>query len=371
MKKLVTITTVTYSRAEILKTKLEAEGIESILANVNQIQPGLPGGVKVKINEKDLDKAIKILREINKEYSKEKKPADGDLKEIKRILVPIDFSDHSKNACQYALKLAQVLRAEIELLYAYYSPDIQTIPYDEPYAFQGTLADHIQELLEKAKKDIEEYVNELRKQIKTEKIKGVMVDYSLISGSVSDVILEACETYLPGMIIIGMRGRNKRKKDFIGSSTMKILEKSKVPVLAIPGNCKFDDQKNIRRIIYATDFDESDFVAITKLMGLVAPFDMKIYCVHIGTGKEDTWERLKMEGLKEYFKSVYPAFKVECILLEEEDVIQGLNDLVQQEQIDIISLTTHKRNLITKFLYPSITRKLFFHTNVPLLVFHS
>jgi nucleotide-binding universal stress UspA family protein len=319
-----------------------------------------------------MNKALKILLENNNEYSESTGSAGGKLKEIKRILVPVDFSDYSKNACQYALKLAEMLHAEIELLYSYYSPDIQTVPYDEPYIFHGTLADHMQDLREKAKKDIENYVNELRDQIKTEKIRSVMIDYSLMSGSISDVILDACETYQPNMIVIGMRGHNTRKNDFIGSSALKILEKAKVPVLAVPENSKFDDQKRIRRVIYATDFDESDFTAITKLMGLVAPFDMKIYCVHIGiTDSSDKWEKVKMNGLKEYFRSAYPGFKVECKIINKEDVIQGLDNLVIDNKIDIVSLTTHKRSLISKLLYPSMTRKLFFHTNIPLLVFHS
>ncbi len=41
---LVTIATETYSRSEILKTRLKSEGIECILTNVNLIHPGIPGG---------------------------------------------------------------------------------------------------------------------------------------------------------------------------------------------------------------------------------------------------------------------------------------------------------------------------------------
>ena len=36
---------------------------------------------------------------------------------IKKILVPIDFSDYSKNALKYAIKLCEIFKAEIQLIY--------------------------------------------------------------------------------------------------------------------------------------------------------------------------------------------------------------------------------------------------------------
>ena len=52
--KLITLVTLTYAKAEILKSVLESEGIMSELYNVNVIQPFVSSGVKVRINEKDL-----------------------------------------------------------------------------------------------------------------------------------------------------------------------------------------------------------------------------------------------------------------------------------------------------------------------------
>jgi hypothetical protein len=41
------------------------------------------------------------------------------------------------------------------------------------------------------------------------------------------------------------------------------------------------------------------------------------------------------------------------------------------QPVSAVSLTTHRRNLIEKLFYPSVAKKMFFHTRVPLLVFHS
>ena len=52
--KLVTLAILTYAKAQILKNVLENEGIETYIHNVNQIQPVVSSGVRVRIKESDL-----------------------------------------------------------------------------------------------------------------------------------------------------------------------------------------------------------------------------------------------------------------------------------------------------------------------------
>ena len=59
--KLITLSILTYSKAQILKSVLESEGIESYIHNVNLIQPVISSGVRVRIKESDLPRALKII----------------------------------------------------------------------------------------------------------------------------------------------------------------------------------------------------------------------------------------------------------------------------------------------------------------------
>jgi nucleotide-binding universal stress UspA family protein len=49
--------------------------------------------------------------------AKKNKPAKRTPIKLQRILVPIDFSDHSKNALKYAISFAQQFKASIDLIY--------------------------------------------------------------------------------------------------------------------------------------------------------------------------------------------------------------------------------------------------------------
>ena len=87
--KLVTLSILTYSKAQILKSVLENEGIETVIHNINQIQPLISTGVRVRIKEKDLPKALRVIESsawLSESVIGEKQTIDKDQK--KKILVP-------------------------------------------------------------------------------------------------------------------------------------------------------------------------------------------------------------------------------------------------------------------------------------------
>ena len=92
--RLITVAIHTYAKALILKSLLENEGIPVVIDNVNLIQPVVSSGVRVRIQEKDLPLALKIIEQMSIE---EIEMSDDKNKPI--VLIPIDFSDYSKKAC--------------------------------------------------------------------------------------------------------------------------------------------------------------------------------------------------------------------------------------------------------------------------------
>ncbi len=381
--KLVILAEHSYERALLIQSRLENEGIDAFLSNVNMISSDVSTGVKIIVKEKDMGKALKIYRNfIDEIEGKDKHMKKNKVKDnpvgtkkntegIKKILVPVDFSDYSRHAAHFALYYALQVNAEILLLHAYYSPDLQAIPYDETFGFEGTLTEYLNDLKDVAQQEIKNFTASLKKTADEEGLSSVMIDYSLLKGSLEDVVLYACESYKPDLIIMGARGKDQRKNDPIGSTTTHILAKAPLPILVIPEDAELKGFFERKKIIYATDYDEADFQAIKKLIRLMKPFDMEIVCMHIGKEEDDPSERVKMEGLRDYFKKFYREIKVSCSVISHEDVITGIDEYVSANIVSAIALTTHKRNLIAKIFNPSVTRKMFYYTRVPLLVFHS
>ena len=105
--KLVTLAILTYTKAQILKNVLENEGIETYIHNVNQIQPVVSSGVRLRIKESDLPRALKITESstwLSESIVGEKEPKVKD--KSNKILIPVDFSNYSMKACEFAFNLA-------------------------------------------------------------------------------------------------------------------------------------------------------------------------------------------------------------------------------------------------------------------------
>lgn len=369
-EKIITLATLTYMRAQLLSAMLERNGIPCFMANMNRIKEG-PGGVKVKINDNDAIAASKIFEDFKASYGKDKEEAVEYLKSIRRILVPVDFTIHSENAAYYALKIAASYKADIKLVHAYLDPTGTPQTYLESYSYQLNIDKVIREIEEETYKSLSAMVERLKKMIKEEEIKGVGVRFDLFKGNAVDTILHEIDEYKPAMVIMGTRGNELEGLRSYGSVTSHLIQKTRIPVLAIPKDYDAFDFKSPKRVLYATNFDQTDFTALRRLLTFAKPFGAKIYCVHAALEEAQRLDEMQLRNIRSYLFETMDAYNIECGLLETMDIQQGLEDFIDEQNIDVLAVTTQKRNFLTRLLKPSMTRKFLFHGHIPLLVFHS
>jgi nucleotide-binding universal stress UspA family protein len=366
--RLVTIATDHYTAAEMLKARFENAGIECYLKHVNLLQGAVSEGVKVQIRESDLEKAMRIIREI-KSLQEEKEAKD--LKEIRRILVPVDFSVFSRAACYYALQLANKYGADIKIQHVFYAPIVDLVPITDAYSIQVDMDINLREMEDQARQKLVDFVAEIRQKAIADGNEDIKINYALQEGIVEDEIATMAKVYKPGIIILGSKGKGEKQSDIIGSVVYRILDKSKVPVLAIPEKTQIENFTDVKNIVYATHFDESDYIAIRRLINIVSAFDVKIFCVHISNNQEDKWDKVKMDSLKAYFQQVKPDVKVECSFLKGDNPVGNLELFCKTNMIDIISVNSRKRGLLQRMFNPGLTKKLLHSSTLPLLLFRA
>jgi nucleotide-binding universal stress UspA family protein len=367
----ITVTSCPYSRAQLIKARLESEGIECFLSNTNLIQGDIAAGVQVKINENDADQALEIIDQMKDVSGSGKQETVRKMKAIRRILVPVDFSETSINACSFALGLGQKLKAEVKLLYSYFNPIISSEPYMEGQTFNYMIDDVIIGIEKEARKQMSELKEKLKNKIKEEHLNFVRVSSSLDRGIPESVILKHIDSYRPGIVVMGTRGMGENAVNYLGSVTKKVIEKASIPVLLIPEKSIFTGMQYVARVLYATNFEDSDFISLRKLMTLVRPFHMIIHVAHISGKDSENLDQARMGKLKKHLESEYEGHRFICDVIPHEKVIQGLQDYIERKEIDLLALTTHKRGVFERLFNPSIARKMIFHSYVPLLVFHS
>jgi len=363
--KIITLVVLSFEKAQILKTLLETEDVKCFLENTNLIQGAVSTGVKVRISESDLEKAMLVLEGM---MSEELEPVEvSDLPP--RILLPIDFSDYSRKAAIFALNWAKLLNAELTVLHTYFNPIISTMPFSDTFAYEVNTKEMMVELEDSARENMEKmkvFLNQENEKLS----ERVELKIELVKGIAEDEIIKYSRKYQPLVIIMGTRGADRKAADLIGSVTAEVMEGSKVPVMAIPENFEFHGMGEMKKMLYATDFQEADFKTLQKLENLLKPLEMNITCAHVSSKEHSQWDEVRMTGLKEHIKKNYSEEKVQCDLIEHEDLFVGIESYVNSNKINMLAFTRRKRNLISRIINPNLAKKMLFHSTTPLLVFN-
>lgn len=366
-EKLITIVTLPYSKAQFLKLRFDEENIACDLVSFSLIEGAGSSAIQVKILEKDIERAIPILGEMLgvRPFLEELQTEKAD----KHILVPIDFSVHSEKACKMAVNIAERLKTKIILMHCYINPIIHSIPFSDIYAYDSSLLAKLEYSEENANAEFQKFVNKMASETGLEKWKSVSPEYIIKSGYPDSDILAFAQKNQSQLIVMGSGGKTSLYGT-LGSIAADILYNATVPVLIVPEDTPESTLQNFSNVLYATNFDEKDFASVEMLLNITKPFGIKLKCVHVGRGQGNEWDMARLDGMKDVLHEKYKDIEFECCLVSGDDVLQSLENFIKTEKIDILSLTTHKRNMITRLFNPSLARKMVFHTHTPLLVFH-
>lgn len=367
--KLVTLAIHTNEKAQILKKVLESENIEVHINDVDSENPGVAPGVRIRIKESDLPRALNVVesRHLFSYDDDETYRADDGRK---RILIPVDFSDYSMKACQIAFNLARDLDAKVKIMHVYFNPYYPTaLPMAEAFAYQGKEEKEFQNIIEKVKENIQKLCNRIDKKVSEGEFPPVNYSYVLKEGLPEEEIVTFTKEYKPAIIVMGTRGKDQKDADLIGSVTAEVIEMTHVPIIAIPENTPFVDLKDVKRIAFLTNFSQRDLISFDLLAKLLLPYqDIKISLTHISVKKSDQWDEIKLEGIKAYFSKQYPNLNLDYSLIDTSDMLKSLDEYIKNEKVQILALTTSKRNIFARMFSPSISRKMLFHSDTPLLV---
>ena len=371
--KLITLAILTYSKAQTLQNVLQSEGIEAVISNVNQIQPVISSGVRVRIKESDLPQALAIIESsawLSEDVIEDKDPVLDS--KVDKVLIPVDFSDYSTKACEIGFSLAAALSAEVILLHVYYTPMYAAIfPYSD-FSYQAT--DEVvaaKNIIVKARQEINKLSDQIKEKIDNKELPKVSFSAILREGIPEEEILRYAKEQRIKIVIMGTRGKNQKDLDLIGSVTAEVIDRSRAAVLALPEKTPFKSIDEINNIAFITNFDQRDLIAFDSLIkNIIKSLSVKITLLRLADEK-DTWDEIKLGGIKEYFKKQYPTLDIKYDIIKNDDILQNLEEYIVSNKIDMITLASYKRNVFSRLFNPSIARKMIFHADTPLLVIHT
>ncbi|MDG1728817.1 MAG: universal stress protein [Algibacter sp.] len=275
---------------------------------------------------------------------------------MKKIIIPIDFSEHSEYALKTAAKLAKKHKAELLVLHMLEMSDIMLSASDglqnQKAAFFLQLAEQkFNKFLDK------DYLSDV-------KITPLIKHFKVFS-EVNNIALKQDAD----LIVMGSHGTNGLAEFFVGSNTERVVRNANIPVLVVKNNVS---DVNFDVIAFACDFSEE---TIKPYLNAVKMFDnvgAKVYMVHVNLPNEKFMSSLEIE------KKVVNFFaKAEGSLGKLEDV-QYVSDYTVEDGIlncankigaDLIVMPTHGRKGLAHFFEGSIGEDVANHSTLPVMTF--
>lgn len=194
--------------------------------------------------------------------------------EIKTILCPIDFSDHSRRALDHAVTIARWYKSTITVLHV-----CPTVP---PAAF-GLESPPGGAVLTPA--DRERLTTAMARFIEASNAPEIPIEIVIgQSSATASEILKEASAMQPDLLVIGTHGRSGFDRLVLGSVTEKVLRKANCPVLTVPAHAPETLAVTpvlFKRIVCPIDFSDSSMHALNYAMSLAQEADARLTVLHV------------------------------------------------------------------------------------------
>lgn len=273
---------------------------------------------------------------------------------MKNVLIPIDFSENSINALNYAEAFFKNTPINFYLLGVYISTPSKLMSDNYNKDWLGEMDDTISKNL----KTLVERYND-SSDLK-HNYKAVTIADSL-TGAIKKVISDKGIN----LVISGTKGASGLKEIFIGSNTLKIINHiNNCPILVVPNGYKFE---GLHQIVFSTNYKRNfKSKELKPLIQLAVMHNALIEVVQLASENflSDAQKKNKkdLQGFMEDFEFDFNKLEWEG---SETETIQNH---VENCKSELLTLINHKYNFFNKLTEEDVIKKSSFHSKIPLLI---
>jgi nucleotide-binding universal stress UspA family protein len=272
-----------------------------------------------------------------------------------KILATTDFSVNSKAGIRFAIQLASQQACEITFFHSYHimKPSIWDARRFSSYEKSESV---------KIKKKLEKFVAAIYKALDT---KPEKVHYVISCSFVIDSnIIKYATDHQFDFICISRRGEGKLKKLF-GTNTTNLIQRSQVPVIAVPHNYK---SSKIKSVLYASDLANLK-QEMDKTVAFAKPLGASIELLHLNYPSDSSDNMKTIEEVIKKYPKTSISYRLENIDLIY-NLITNLENIIKKTNPSILVMFTDQDlDFFEKLFLSSSTAEFSLRSSVPLLVF--
>jgi nucleotide-binding universal stress UspA family protein len=290
---------------------------------------------------------------------------------LERILCPLDFSEFSARAFDYAQSLARRYHAKLYLEHVVESVFSAYPAYINPEVTEQVVLG----LRSHAEEQLREFLN-------AQKPAEVQIESGVHEGQITDVILRLASERAVDLIVMGTHGRHGLDRWLLGSVTEKVLRKARCPVLAVrrPSHAFVSPRDpveavRLHRILFAADFSTYCEPALRYALSLAQEYKAELTLLHVleEIPLEKDLATVTAEVINQ-FDSLLPASQRNgCAVKTRVRVGKPYEEIIrtaEEASMDLVILGVRGRNALDLALFGSTTHRVIQQGPCPVLAVH-
>jgi len=274
---------------------------------------------------------------------------------MKTILCPTDFTKGSENAVRYAIELAKIYKSKIILMHAYETPVIYT---DVSVSTVQLDFDMLREAAVKQLKKFHAKILESEKQVPFE----LLLQQGLPSARVNEIATEK----KVDLIVMANTSSTQVQRFFIGSNASRVIKDAPCKVMLIPSKAKF---KGLKKIVFSTDLSDENLIASNEVVLMAKTFKSEIIFLNVDN-KNLIHDDADLSRVTHRIRQFVTYPKMKGFVCTDLNIADGITYFLKNEKADCLAMVTHHRKFLQAMANPSITKRVSYRTDVPLLIIH-
>ncbi len=280
---------------------------------------------------------------------------------MKTILIPIDFSSHSRITAHFGLELAKRTNAQVLLLHVI-SPAAPVPAFGIPVVELSTWNNELNREMAQVMQYFQDQLSDFRRQ---QDLTGVPIHTRLVVGNPADVILDVAEHEKTSFIVMGTLGAANVWDKMLGSVASLVAQRANLPVWIIPQEVTLD---SLHKVVYFADMEGNEMSCINQVVNLGERLQSALEVVHVGSVENEEGEDIFIETIVDSFEDDYDSDRITFRHLTAESISDGIESYVRKHEPDAIVLAHRDRTFVQNLFHTSLIRHLSLTTRRPMLV---
>ncbi|MCI5058827.1 MAG: universal stress protein [Flavobacteriales bacterium] len=254
---------------------------------------------------------------------------------MKNILVPIDFSEHSKYALETAAMMEMMFDVKVHLLHVVDKLPDQNLSYRERVFHESEELPYISYF--------EDKIEELAAKTQLQKWSS-KVEYQF--NSVYQSIDFHAKSVKADLIIIGSKGKSGKYDPFIGANAERLLRYTEYPCLVVKNKPNIDAYM---KVLVSFDFKSESFDRVGSLASVLQKFAHKFNFIRVVTPSKFELSRVAHRRMKNFSKFLGVS-GAETWVETHYSVEDGILEKAKELGIKVLAISTYEKRRLTPLL---------------------